>query len=75
MELCDAKGIGDVLSRKLTRGVLVVLLLLSAMPAVSTAAQPADPARRYAELTEQATKLNEEVLRAQEDLTLRRAEL
>ncbi|ANZ35062.1 glycoside hydrolase [Lentzea guizhouensis] len=64
-----------MLSRKLTRGVLVVVLLLSVLPAVSLAAQPADPARRYAELTEQATKLNEEVLRAQEDLTLRRAEL
>ncbi|WP_112263537.1 C40 family peptidase [Lentzea terrae] len=63
------------MSRKLTRGVLVSVLLLSAMPAVSLAAQPADPARAYAELTAQATKLNEEVLRAQEDLVQRRAEL
>lgn len=63
------------MSRKLTRGVLVSVLLLSAMPAVSLAAQPADPARAYADLTAQATKLNEEVLRAQEDLVQRRAEL
>lgn len=63
------------MSRKLTRGVVVVVLLFSAMPAVSLAAQPADPARAYAELTAQATKLNEEVLRAQEDLVQRRAEL
>lgn len=63
------------MSRKLTRGVLVSVLLLSAMPAVSLAAQPADPARAYAELTAQATKLNEEVLRAQEDLVQRRADL
>ncbi|MBM7862109.1 C40 family peptidase [Lentzea nigeriaca] len=42
---------------------------------MSFAAQPADPARAYAALTEQATKLNEEVLRAQEDLVQRRAEL
>ncbi|GAA3654491.1 cell wall-associated NlpC family hydrolase [Lentzea atacamensis] len=63
------------MSRKLTRGVLVTALLFSALPAVSFAAQPADPARVYADLTAQATKLNEEVLRAQEDLVLRRAEL
>jgi cell wall-associated NlpC family hydrolase len=75
LKLCDAKEIGDVLSRKLTRGVLVAVLLSSAAPAMSSAAQPADPARRYAELTEQATRLNEEVLRAQENLVLRRAEL
>lgn len=62
-------------SRKLTRGVLVTALLFSALPAVSFAAQPADPARAYADLTAQATKLNEEVLRAQEDLVLRRGEL
>ncbi|SEQ67595.1 Cell wall-associated hydrolase, NlpC family [Lentzea xinjiangensis] len=62
------------MSRKLTRGFLV-LVLLSATPAVSLAAQPADPARAYADLTAQATKLNEEVLRAQEDLVQRRAEL
>ncbi|MEV6238777.1 NlpC/P60 family protein [Lentzea sp. NPDC051838] len=62
-------------SRKLTRGVLVTALLFAALPAVSFAAQPADPARAYADLTAQATKLNEEVLRAQEDLVLRRAEL
>ncbi|WP_439664306.1 C40 family peptidase [Lentzea sp. HUAS TT2] len=42
---------------------------------MSSAAQPADPARAYADLTAQATKLNEEVLRAQEDLVQRRAEL
>lgn len=63
------------MSRKFTRGVLVFLLLLAATPAVSLAAQPADPARAYADLTAQATKLNEEVLRAQEDLVQRRAEL
>ncbi|SDH11310.1 Cell wall-associated hydrolase, NlpC family [Lentzea fradiae] len=63
------------MSRKLTRFFLVVVVLLSAMPAVSLAAQPADPARAYADLTAQATKLNEEVLRAQEDLVQRRAEL
>jgi cell wall-associated NlpC family hydrolase len=62
------------MSRKLTRGFLVVVLL-AATPAVSLAAQPADPARTYADLTAQATKLNEEVLRAQEDLVQRRAEL
>lgn len=62
------------MSLKLTRGFLVVVLL-AAMPAVSSAAQPADPARQYADLTAQATKLNEEVLRAQEDLVQRRAEL
>ena len=62
------------MSLKLTRGFLVVVLL-AAMPAVSLAAQPADPARQYADLTAQATKLNEEVLRAQEDLVQRRAEL
>ncbi|MDT7787074.1 MAG: peptidoglycan DL-endopeptidase CwlO [Pseudonocardiales bacterium] len=62
-------------SRKLTRGVLVTALFFGALPAVSSAAQPADPARAYADLTAQATKLNEEVLRAQEDLVLRRAEL
>ncbi|MFD4640481.1 NlpC/P60 family protein [Lentzea sp. NPDC058436] len=63
------------MSRNFTRGFLVLLLLLSAAPAVSLAAQPADPARAYADLTAQATKLNEEVLRAQEDLDQRRAEL
>ncbi|MEU3647438.1 C40 family peptidase [Lentzea sp. NPDC034063] len=42
---------------------------------MSSAAQPADPARAYADLTAQATKLNEEVLRAQEDLVQRKAEL
>ncbi len=63
------------MSRKLTRGFLVVVVLFSAVPAVSLAAQPADPARVYADLTAQATKLNEEVLRAQEDLVQRRAEL
>lgn len=62
------------MSLKLTRGFLVVVLLAT-MPAVSLAAQPADPARQYADLTAQATKLNEEVLRAQEDLVQRRAEL
>ncbi|MET9630695.1 hypothetical protein ABZX92_24805, partial [Lentzea sp. NPDC006480] len=31
---------------------------------------PVDPARAYADLTAQATKLNEEVLRAQEDLSV-----
>jgi cell wall-associated NlpC family hydrolase len=62
------------MSLKLIRGFLV-LVLLAAMPAVSLAAQPADPARQYADLTAQATKLNEEVLRAQEDLVQRRAEL
>ncbi|MET9634396.1 C40 family peptidase [Lentzea sp. NPDC006480] len=62
-------------SRKLTRGVLVAALFFGALPAVSFAAQPVDPARAYADLTAQATKLNEEVLRAQEDLVLRRAEL
>ncbi|MFI6100412.1 NlpC/P60 family protein [Lentzea sp. NPDC051213] len=64
-----------MLSRKLTRGVLASVLLFTALPALPSAAQPADPARAYAELTAQATKLNEEVLRAQEDLVLRRAEL
>ncbi|WP_434448397.1 NlpC/P60 family protein [Lentzea sp. E54] len=63
------------MSRKLTRGFLVLVLVLSATPAVSSAAQPADPARAYADLTAQATKLNEDVLRAQEDLVQRRAEL
>ncbi|MFD9702264.1 C40 family peptidase [Lentzea sp. NPDC059081] len=63
------------MSLKLTRGFLAVVVLLSATPAVSLAAQPADPARAYADLTAQATKLNEEVLRAQEDLVQRRAEL
>lgn len=62
------------MSRKIAHGFLVVVLL-SVMPAVSLAAQPADPARQYADLTAQATKLNEEVLRAQEDLVQRRAEL
>jgi cell wall-associated NlpC family hydrolase len=62
------------MSLKLTRGFLVAVLL-AATPAVSSAAQPADPARQYADLTAQATKLNEEVLRAQEDLVQRRAEL
>ena len=63
------------MSRKFTRGFLVLALLLPATPAVSLAAQPADPARAYADLTAQATKLNEEVLRAQEDLVQRKAEL
>ncbi|MFJ5992403.1 NlpC/P60 family protein [Lentzea sp. NPDC092896] len=63
------------MSRNFTRGFVVLLLLLSATPAVSSAAQPADPARAYADLTAQATKLNEEVLRAQEDLVQRKAEL
>ncbi|MEV6718782.1 NlpC/P60 family protein [Lentzea sp. NPDC051208] len=63
------------MSRNFTRGFLVLLLLLPAAPAVSSAAQPADPARAYADLTAQATKLNEEVLRAQEDLVQRKAEL
>jgi peptidoglycan DL-endopeptidase CwlO len=64
------------MSRNFTRGFLVFLLLLStAAPAASLAAQPADPARAYADLTAQATKLNEEVLRAQEDLDQRKAEL
>ncbi|MDX3664241.1 NlpC/P60 family protein [Streptomyces sp. ID05-26A] len=63
------------MSRNFTRVLVVLLLLVPVTPAVSSAAQPADPARAYAELTAQATKLNEEVLRAQEDLTQRRAEL
>ncbi|MGW6448070.1 C40 family peptidase [Lentzea sp. NPDC055074] len=63
------------MSRNFTRVLVVLLLLLPVTPAVSSAAQPADPARAYADLTAQATKLNEEVLRAQEDLTQRRAEL
>ncbi|SFR23886.1 NlpC/P60 family protein [Lentzea waywayandensis] len=63
------------MSRNFTRGFVVLLLLLSATPAASLAAQPADPARAYADLTAQATKLNEEVLRAQEDLVQRRGEL
>ncbi|SDK38530.1 NlpC/P60 family protein [Lentzea albidocapillata subsp. violacea] len=63
------------MSRNFTRGFLVLLLLLPVAPAVSSAAQPTDPARAYAELTAQATKLNEEVLRAQEDLVQRKAEL
>lgn len=63
------------MSRNFTRGFLVLLLLLPVAPAVSSAAQPADPARAYADLTAQATKLNEEVLRAQEDLVQRKAEL
>ncbi|MET9229819.1 NlpC/P60 family protein [Lentzea sp. NPDC003310] len=63
------------MSRNFTRGFLVLLLLFPVAPAVSSAAQPADPARAYADLTAQATKLNEEVLRAQEDLTQRKAEL
>ncbi|SDP98767.1 C40 family peptidase [Lentzea jiangxiensis] len=63
------------MSRKFTRGFLVLALLLPITPAVSLAAQPADPARAYADLTAQATKLNEEVLRAQEDLVQRKAEL
>lgn len=63
------------MSRKLIRYFLVVVVLLTAVPAASLAAQPADPARAYADLTAQATKLNEEVLRAQEDLVQRRAEL
>ncbi|MDX8146290.1 C40 family peptidase [Lentzea sp. BCCO 10_0061] len=63
------------MSRNFTRGFVVLLLLLPATPAVSSAAQPADPARAYADLTAQATKLNEEVLRAQEDLVQRKAEL
>jgi cell wall-associated NlpC family hydrolase len=63
------------MSRNFTRGFLVLLLLLPAAPAVSSAAQPVDPARAYADLTAQATKLNEEVLRAQEDLVQRKAEL
>ncbi|GHH52732.1 C40 family peptidase [Lentzea cavernae] len=63
------------MSRNFTRGFLVLLLLFPTVPAVSSAAQPADPARAYADLTAQATKLNEEVLRAQQDLDERRAEL
>ena len=63
------------MSRNFTRVLVVLLLVLTAAPAVSSAAQPADPARAYADLTAQATKLNEEVLRAQEDLDQRRAEL
>jgi len=63
------------MSRKLTHAVLGFVLVFTALPAVSLAAQPTDPARAYADLTAQATKLNEEVLRAQEDLVLRRAEL
>ena len=63
------------MSRNFTRVFVVLLLLFPVAPAVSLAAQPADPARAYADLTAQATKLNEEVLRAQEDLVQRRAEL
>ncbi|SES45566.1 C40 family peptidase [Lentzea albida] len=63
------------MSRNSTRVLVVLLMLLTAAPAASLAAQPADPARAYADLTAQATKLNEEVLRAQEDLDQRRAEL
>ncbi|WP_394621803.1 NlpC/P60 family protein [Lentzea sp. JNUCC 0626] len=63
------------MSRNFTRILVVLVLLVPVTPAVSLAAQPADPARAYAELTAQATKLNEEVLLAHEDLVRRKAEL
>lgn len=66
-------------SHRLTHAVFAVAVAsvgLSGSPAVAQPpANSADALRKYNELSEQATKLNEEVLRAQENLDAKKKEL
>src|SRR5687767_14457819 len=72
---------GDVTSHRLKRGKRGAVAAAAVLAAVgsssgSAGAQPAgDPVKQYEELSQQAEKLNDDVLKAQENLDAKTAEL
>ncbi|MET8758747.1 NlpC/P60 family protein [Lentzea sp. NPDC004782] len=64
-------------SRSTVRGALLAAVVAAALPATPVAAQPsaADALAKYDELSEKASRLNQDELKAREDLTAKQTQL